>query len=315
MSCRDFAEYDARLRELTFRRNNLSRAEWAELYGIVVRVLSAERLDIHAALPGTPEDYIHDYFQDRIFRQGPAGSRILHTCALTRFYLQYLQNRLNREHVDNAPPYDAGNGELPERIDVETAHKALALWQQGDQDAETVSALTDLVAQAVQHALSAREPDASAAALVDDLQRYMGLRVSAIVAAAFDFLFASGPWTGLAGDAWWIRLYLRRHQCSEPRPGCPDDGGPEPLSALRTECRVQSYHHKAIKLGVAVPKGGDAAYAAFANSYRGQWLVSLGVPVDRAHRTEMAIALKILCVAALSGQGGPATDNCGRLLS
>jgi hypothetical protein len=319
MSCRDFARYDARLRELTSRRPDLTGTEWAELYGIVRRVLMAERHSIYGSIIGTPEELVQDYFQDKIFRHGSAAGTIEHTCALAHFYLQYLQRRVDKRRVDNQPGAADSAGREPapvERIDAELARSALASWQGGETDAETVGILVDLAAHAVERQLQGRQTAAELALiteLAEAFEQHLGMRLPAILGSALDFLSGSGPWADLAADAWWIRLYLRRHQCPEEDPCCPERSGPEALYRLADECRVPAYHRKAVKLGVAVPKGGDAAYAAFAKSYRGQWLTALGIPVDAAHRAEMAVALKIQCLAALSGQG-PATDPCGRLL-
>ena len=312
MSCLDFAQFDARLRELTCGRAELTRPEWAELYGIVVRVLRAERLLIYTSLPGTPEEYINDYFQDRILRVGAAGSCIDHTCALVKFYFQYLQRQVDAAYLGDqsgsSPPQADGQ---PDRIELETARQALESWQQGEQAPETLGALVDLAAQVCEQQGLGQPLTGALGDVASAFERHLGLQLSALRGAAQDFLFAVGPWSKLSDDAWWIRLYLRRHQCPDQDRG--DSTGPEPLSRLEQLCNVPAYHRKAVKLGVAVPKGQAAAFAAFAKSYRGRWLISVGIPVDPEHQAEMAIALKILCVVALSGDG-PATDACGRLL-
>jgi len=316
MSCWHFQQFDARLKELTSRRPGLTREEWGELYEIVWRVLRAEHAGLVESLARTADECLQDFFEDKLWRNGAASGAIHHVCALAFYYKRYLLDL--RDISERETPQkgsSAGREEdlPPARIDVAQAERALEDWQSGDSDPELAQDLVDLVADTVERQLAGEPVDADIERVAQALEHYLGIRLADIVDSALEFLFASGPWAKLENDGWWIRLYLRRDRCPEVDARNPGATSREARYLLARECKVPSYHQKAVKLGVAIPKGRDAAYAAFGKSYRGQWLVSLNLPVDREHHLEMAVALRIQCLVALS-RHGPATDECGRLL-
>jgi hypothetical protein len=85
---------DELLRDLTERRPGLSKAEWATLYSVVFRNLQGCHWDVIQKLSGMREDYIQDYFEDKLFRLDGPRHVIYHTGALRRFFRQYLIDRL-----------------------------------------------------------------------------------------------------------------------------------------------------------------------------------------------------------------------------
>lgn len=298
MTCRRFEALDAPLRDLWRRRATLSRAEWGELYGVVWRVLSAQRLALLQALPGNADEYIQDFFQDKVMRFGKNAGEIAHTGALVVFFERYLASCLRALPKTTILPSRTGSDPddpPPDPLESQTNRDALKAFLCGDQDPADLQQLLDLVADALAGVLSDVPGAVAADSMVALIEQYLGIHLIEVLTSARHFLAGDGDWVALKSDRWWIRPYLREHFCSESGEGLA-------LSALARRYRVPAYHYKAVKLGVTVPGGEAAALAAFSQSYRGQWLRSLGIPVDADHRIEMALALKILCLIALNSQ-------------
>jgi len=285
VTCLNPDDYNEDLRDLWRRRQTLSRAEWGELYRIVVCVLRVRRLRILQALPGSLDEYILDFFQDKVMRVGPAGGEIAHTGALVTFFRRYLIDCLRDQRGPYPPLYPP-----PDPLDP----------PDGGHDSEY---LLDQVVEFFDWILRGSPPGAEIESVARDVERYHGIRIMDILDSAQQFLAGAGDWSKLKDDSWWIRLYLRFYFC-------PEKGDGVAMKALAQQYDVRSYFYKAVKLGIKVPKAaGAAALEAFRKSYRGQWLASLGIPVDEDHRTAMDIALKILCLAALNQQAAGAAER------
>jgi hypothetical protein len=286
-------DLDERLRDLWGRRAKLSEPEWGELYGIIVRVLWNKCSDLVAQLPNARKDYLLDFFEDKVL---VLGSPIHHAGVLVVYYRRYLLSRLREPDVKKVDRHqaqdtddDAGSTRL------ELALEGQALTAHTDDAPASVQQLVDWVTEEFGELIpgSAAGSDPSQAQTL--IRQFLGLDLRQAVQCAHDFLAGRGDWTELAGDVWWIRLYLCCHFCPE----APDR---MPLHTLARTHRIPSHHYKAIALGITVPRQLDAALAAFRDSLRGRWLVRLGVPVDIEHRLEMSLALKVLCLTALSLQ-------------
>lgn len=289
---------DAPLRDLWRRRTELDDREWTALYEICTRVLTHRCNDLLASLPGPAEGYVLDFIEDKVWKAGEGEGEIDHTGALINFYRNYLTSRLRDAYVrrrDDAPA--AGSpGEQMERWEVALAEESLALAAQGD--GEGLAELVDLVEAALAPDGAGAGHAAGRASLDVLFERYLGLRLSALYTAAQAFLAAEGEWAGLAEKIWWIQLYLREYFC-------PDREHATPMSTLAREYQIPSYHYRALELGVTVPLDPAKAAKCFHGSLRARWLKSVGIPVDADHRAEVAVALKVLCIAALSGQEQP----------
>lgn len=294
---RDDGELDERLRDLWRRRAGLTAGEWDELYGIVVTELRGRYRDLLDQLPTTPEDCIQDFFEDKVFSLNNPGSEIAHKGALVTFYKRYLLSCLRDPEVrDRTHSQEAATEENAERSPLQTALDEKAVEEAATGDPAAIQQLVDWVAEEVVGLIpgAGAGPDPSGAQAL--VSQFLGLDLELAAQSALDFLYGRGHWAHLAKDVWWIRLYLGCYFC-------PDDPQDRmALDTLRRAWSIPSHHYKAVLLGVTVPKQQDAAFAAFRESLRGQWLARLGVPVDLEHRLEMSLALKMLCLAALSLQ-------------
>lgn len=277
---------EARLLDLWRRRSTLAEGEWHELYALVGATLANQCTSLIAQLGGTREEYIQDFFEDKVLLPEHRDQVLHHRGALIFYYQRYLLSRLRDPYFSHrlVPAEDDEAREIPDR---EPAHMdGLDIQQQ----------LSDWLA----HALASPESPAAATdtqttrSLVKD---FLGIDPARAVRAATDFLHGRGDWSHLSADSAWIRLYLRCHFC-------PDDEEQTAvaLSTLARRHGIPSYHARAVKLGTTVPKQQDAALESFRQSYRGQWLASLGIAVAPEYQLEMALALKILCLAALKEQ-------------
>ncbi len=289
-------EIDQELRDLWKRRVSLSISGWGRLYTVVWNVLANRFSDLVAQLPGTAEDYIQDFFQDKVLALGNQGDEIHHAGALVVYYKRYLLSHLRHPSVTRrAVPV----GSQPDDESAPTLLDGALDDQAKDADAtedpsasrDLVDSIAALIAPFVLE-LASGEDRHDARELI---RRHLGVDLAATVQSSIDFLQGRRDWSRLASDVWWIRIYLRCHFC-------PDSDEAIALSTLGRTHRIPSYHYKAVALGVTVPKKRDAALEAFRASYRGQWLIGLGIPVDPDHLTEMSLALKVLCLVALKSQ-------------
>ena len=289
-------EAEATLRDLWSRRPNLTKAEWTRLYQLIHGFLKYRNWPELQSLRGTREEFIHEFFMDRVFHGGSQGGEIYHSGALTVFFRRYLISLLIAPYVRLRQDEDGRDGgEMPpaDPADAPPAHGGTEEKPLHVTSRDPTRDLLDLVAVEVQALLTGKLHDPEESSFFRDLHAYFGLWVPEILASARSFLTAQGLWERLRADSGWIMLYLREHFC-------PEKG--VALDALRRQHQIASHHYKALKLGITVPKGEQAALAAFRDSYRGQWLDKLGIPVDNDHRVEMALALQMLCLVALHDQ-------------
>lgn len=275
----DGAALDATLQDLWRRRTDLNQAEWTALYRIVTRVLRQGSYPQLGTLRESRDWYIQSFFVDKVFRFDQTGE-IFYAGALKTFFRNYLLSQLR---TLGPPAPDTADADGQDPASVEEANETTA-----------DRTLVDQIAALVEKALPGVLNDAPGTP-VHAVQRHLGVSLPRVIESARGFLAGTDEWAGLVNDAWWIRIYLREHQC-------PEHG--VALSLLAQRHQIRSSHHKALKLGVTVPKGDAAALAAFTRSLRGQWLRSLGIAVDSSHQLEMMLALKILCILALLEAGG-----------
>lgn len=284
------------LRDLWSRRPSLTAAEWTRLYQLIHGFLKHRNCPELQSLPGTRDDYIHDFFLDKVFQGGAQGGKIDHSGALVIFFRRYLISALRDPYVRRRQTDDRLDGAEGHPSDPEDAQPS----GKGAQESQALVSsrdpkrdLLDRVAEAARAFLTDQRQKPDQHQIFKDLNNYYGLWVPEILASARGFLMGQGLWERLRSESGWIMLYLREHFC--PKNGIA-------LDALRRRYQIASYHYKALKLGITVPKGEQAALAVFRGSYRGQWLDSLGIPVDEDHRVEMALALQMLCLVALYDQ-------------
>lgn len=277
-----------RLRLLWRERSTLAPAQWTELYQMVHRLLRGKCPDLVAALTGTAEEFTQDFFQDKVLLPARSGDEIYHSGVVVTYYRRYLLDRLDRAPK---PPVDTAGSDADSDASDSTAkvtdQQALDAFL-ADFGGDELKQLLDLMSASMRGAA----PDPR---LADAVRVHLGIDLDAYTQAAWQFLDGAGDWVELDDELWWVRLYLARHFC-------PDNEDRVSLSDLRRRYKIASHHHKAVKLGVSVSKQQDAAMIKFSDSYRGRWLTSLGIPLDEAHRTEIAVALKILCLIALEQQ-------------
>ncbi|WP_200388268.1 hypothetical protein [Thiocapsa imhoffii] len=274
---------EERLLDLWRRRATLSEPEWYELYALVNSTLSNRGLDLIARLGGTHEEYIQDFFEDKVLMLSQHNQELYHRGALIFYYERYLISRLRDPYLKHglAPMED---NEEQSAVDRGDSHEDEAAMRQQ---------LSDWLAIELGPSLGT-ETGSDIRELITD---FFGVDLEHVLTAARDFLHGRGAWSHLAADSGWIQLYLGCHFCL--------DGEMSRSISLNTLARrhgIPSYHSRAVKLGITVPKQQDAALVAFRKSYRGQWLLSLGIEVDPEHQLEMALALKILCLVALKEQ-------------
>ncbi len=289
-------EAEATLRDLWSRRPNLTKAEWTRLYQLIHGFLQYRHWPELQSLRGTREEFIHDFFMDRVFLGGAQGGEIHHSGALAVFFRRYLISLLRAPHVRHRQDEDGrDSGEVPPS-DPADAPPALGGAEEKPlhvSSRDPARDLLDLVAEEVRGILTGKRQNPQENETFTSLREHYGLWVPEILASARGFLTGQGLWEQLRSESGWILLYLREHFC-------PENG--IALDALRRRHQLASHHYKALKLGITVPKGEQAALAVFRGSYRGQWLDSLGIPVDQDHRVEMALALQMLCLVALHDQ-------------
>ena len=289
-------EAEATLRDLWSRRPNLTKAEWTRLYQLIHGFLQYRHWPELQSLRGTREEFIHDFFMDRVFLGGAQGGEIYHSGALAVFFRRYLISLLRAPHVRHRQDEDGRDGgEIPpsDPADAPPAHGGAEEKPLHVSSRDPARDLLDLVAEEVRGILTGKRQNPQENETFTSLREHYGLWVPEILAAARGFLTGQGLWERLRSESGWILLYLREHFC--PKNGIA-------LDALRRRHQIASYHYKALKLGITVPKGEQAALAVFRGSYRGQWLDSLRIPVDQDHRVEMALALQMLCLVALHDQ-------------
>ncbi|MBK1620162.1 hypothetical protein CKO42_17280 [Lamprobacter modestohalophilus] len=244
----------------------------------------------------TPDEAVQDFFQDKVFALSDRQTSVDHAGALSTFYTNYLLSRKRDGYLKHRV-HPTSEDENPSETLAELHQKVLS--QSAGQDSIDGNPLTqglhELVEDQLGSLLSNEDAGAQATQIRDHVAQLLGVELADITREAQDFLNGQGTWSALAEESTWIRLYLRCHQC-------PDPADAIPLSALARKHGIRSYHNRAIKIGITVPKTQDAALDAFRASYRGQWLQTLGIPVDPEHLEEMSLALKILCLVALNSQ-------------
>lgn len=264
-----FSELDERLNDLWQRRDQLTPAEGEELYRLVHRILGEQRVAEYASLPGcSPEELVTDFFADKVYLPATRSAyqvSSVHSGALCVYYRRYLRDRIRG---------GADGGAAPGR----------PASSGSEHDAETAAAedIPD----------SPREPD------LPELLQEQGLSLEQVAQAALNLLNAQGRWQPLQPDGWWIRLYLGLHYC-------PDKEVAMPLSALAREYDIPAYHYKARQLGITWPRGGFQGLEAFAGTVLGQWIGSLGIPLQPEQTALLYGVLRILCCTALSLQEAP----------
>jgi len=272
---------ESRLLDLWRRRATLSESEWHALYSLVCATLANKHTSLITRLGGTHEEYIQDFFEDKVLTLNQNNQELHHRGALIFYFERYLLSRLRDPYLKHGiAPTEDDEEDLAVDVEGATLDEILIGQQLGDW-----------------LALELESTAATSADLRRLVAEMLGLDLERLLGAAHDFLHARGDWTHLAADSGWIRLYLGCHFC-------PDDETSPSLS-LNTLARrhgIPSYHARAVKLGISVPKQQDAALTAFRKSFRGQWLLSLGIQVDPEHQMEMTLALKILCLVALKQQ-------------
>jgi len=277
-----------RLRLLWRERARLTSAQWTELYQMVHRLLRGKCSDLVARFPGTADEFIQDFFQDKVLLSAGSGAEINHSGVVVMYYRRYLLDRLDRVPSRPTPPNGGGDDNGAVNVGALAADRMALEAFLASLDGSSLEQLLDLLAATMRGA----DPDP---AVAEAVRMHLGVDLDVCTDAARNFLDGTGDWTGLLDDLWWIRPYLAKHFCADA-----DDR--LSLSDLQRRHQIASHHHKAVKLGISVPKGQGAAMAKFLESYRGQWLISLGIPLNETHWPEMAVALKILCLVALYQQ-------------
>nr|WP_141657225.1 hypothetical protein [Thiocapsa sp. KS1] len=274
---------------------SLTSLEWGRLYTIVWNVIANKYTDLIAALPGTGEDYIQDFFQDKVLALGNQGDEIHHAGALVVYYKRYLLGHLRHPSVTRrVVPVGGQPNDESAPTPLDGALDDRAKEADATDDPSVSRDLVDSIAALIKPLVSELDSGEGGRDIQRLIQRHLGVDLENAVQSSLDFLAGRDDWSHLASEAWWIGLYLRCHFC-------PDHDA-FALSTLARRHRIPSHHYKAVALGVTVPKQQDAALEAFRASYRGQWLISLGISVDPDHLPEMSLALKVLCLVALMSQ-------------
>jgi len=90
----------------------------------------------------------------------------------------------------------------------------------------------------------------------------------------------------------WVVIYLALHFCH----------GRErlPLSKIQRIYQIPSYHYKAVKLGIAPPRGGYAGITQFSDTMIGTWLGDNGIALNEDQRHIIRHAFDLLCLEAFA---------------
>ena len=147
---------DAELSTLWSRRAQLDQDGWARLYRVVMAILLPWRPRILAALHDEHEQFVHDFFTDKVLRDETLPVERFHAGALKHAYANYLTDRVRRGATEAkmfaAPPpasADAAHGASDERAPLPET-----LAECGDDDA---TLLADNGLEPQQLAQSARQ--------------------------------------------------------------------------------------------------------------------------------------------------------------
>ena len=292
----EIQETDKRLRDLSSRRAMLSAREWEELYSIVYGVLKAKCMDLVTQMSISPDEAIQDFFEDKLFALSDHNSEINHAGALVVYYRRFLLSLLRDPYIVRrvVPDRDNEENDVPSG-GISQNYGVRSASTESINDGLSRQSLIDWIAIELGPLLPDRDSATLPTETRDVVTQFLGVDLAQITREARDFVNGQGRWPHLADHSSWIGLYLRCHLCAEQENAVA-------LSALARKYGIPSYHNRAVKLGVTVPLRRDAALEAFRASYRGQWLNSLGIPIDPDHLTEMSLALKILCLVALKSQ-------------
>lgn len=99
---------DAELSTLWSRRAQLDQDGWARLYRVVMAILLPWRPPILAALHDEHEQFVHDFFTDKVLRDETLPVERFHAGALKHAYANYLTDRVRRAATEAkmfaAPP-------------------------------------------------------------------------------------------------------------------------------------------------------------------------------------------------------------------
>ena len=269
----NFQDLDKRLRELWWRRGELDQSEWEELFQVVQQKLGGQKFSQYSSLPGVlPEDLITDFFQDKVLIPAKnstyQASDLKHSGVLALYYSRYLLDRID------AVPFTS------------------AEEKSGSDQNDYIERLSEGNFDVLYAGLREAEPD------ISDVLNDLGLTLEHVCQEAAVFLKTQGAWQHLQKDGYWIRLYLSKHHCT-------DKEDTVPLDTLARQYDIPSYHYKAKKLGITWTRGGFESPEDFAKTLLGQWIISLGITIQRDDPAALHAALKILCHAALSSSGTP----------
>jgi hypothetical protein len=91
-------DYDDELRDLWSRRRDLDESGWARLYVIVTSVLSAYRPSELAGLPDDHDDYVAEFFENKVFRLD-LKSGCDHAGMLRVMFRNFLRDELDKRKV------------------------------------------------------------------------------------------------------------------------------------------------------------------------------------------------------------------------
>lgn len=275
---------DARLTDLWNRRGRLNRQEWEDLYRLVSRGLQRPSAKINSyllSLNDQKEDYIQEFFVQKVMATAdtPAEPK-QRTCnqLLYVYFTNFLKDQLDKEKREPSNP---------KRKDHVDAHHS----QDADKADEDHGSEEDIADR------TQRDPTASKTDpyTVEDPREFYfspdrveetfmqhNVTRKAIADSACRFF----------GDlADWEQQVVSRHLCAE-------NGNALPLSTLQEQYPKTATYYKIKQLGIvhslrSVPQDYDKTKI-------GRWLVkSLNVPLTLENYPLLAIALQILCLAAL----------------
>lgn len=175
-------QLDAQLCDLWARRSELNEAEWTRLYEIVTGVLKANKPRILASLPGEHEDYVYEYFSEKVYRFDLA-SQCHHAGALSVFYRRFLEDKLDSQ---------------TRRGSFEQAEHLLDRADGAEDEATSI----------IEQEASLLSPSS----LIDEAMRESGLQHDAVAASA-------GRW--LEGSEDWVRLAVAYSYCPDAQQAVP----------------------------------------------------------------------------------------------